>query len=104
MLIEHNRPFTVLTKGGLRAEDDFKLLQSYPKSRFGTSLYFINQNDADEWEPGAASVSDRITAIKHAHDRDIPTWVSLEPVIDPEQAIEIIQILHPFVDHWKDGR
>ena len=81
VLIEHNQPFTILTKGELRAEEDFDLLQSYKEKRFGTSLRFTEQHDADEWEPGAASVSDRITAIKHAHDRGIPTWVSLEPVI-----------------------
>ena len=104
VLIEHNQPFTILTKGELRAEEDFDLLQSYKEKRFGTSLRFTEQHDADEWEPGAASVSDRITAIKHAHDRGIPTWVSLEPVIYPEQAIEIIQTLHPFVDHWKIGK
>ena len=104
ILIEHNRPFTVLTKGGTRAVNDFDLFASYPKSRFGTSLCFTNQQDADEWEPGAASISDRITAIKHAQERGIRTWVSLEPVIYPEQAIEIIQKLHQFVDHWKVGK
>jgi len=41
-------------------------------------------------------VSDRIAGIK--------TWVSLEPVIDPEQAIELIRLLHPYVGHWKAGK
>ena len=104
VLIEYNRPFTILTKGGYRATRDFDLLESYPKARFGTSLSFMSCKDATYWEPGAATVSDRITAIKFAHARSIPTWVSLEPVIYPEQAFEIIQTLHPYVDHWKVGK
>lgn len=104
VLVEYERPFTVLTKGGIRAVNDFDLFSSFPRSRFGTTLCFLKQEDADKWEPNAASVNDRITAIKHAHSRGIKTWVSLEPVIIPEQAIEIIKLLHPFVDHWKVGK
>lgn len=36
--------------------------------------------------------------------RGIKTWVSLEPVIDPGQALELIRELHPIVDHWKVGK
>jgi DNA repair photolyase len=104
ILIEYNRPFTVLTKGGTRAVNDFDLFASYPKSRFGTSLSFTNQQDADEWEPGAASIHDRIEAIMNAHTQGIPTWVSLEPVIYPKQAIKIIKTLYPYVNHWKVGK
>jgi DNA repair photolyase len=40
----------------------------------------------------------RIAAIKAAHEMGIRTWVSLEPVIDPDQALELIEQIHPFVD------
>jgi hypothetical protein len=30
--------------------------------------------------------------------------VSLESVIDPEQALELIRLLHPYVGHWKVGK
>ena len=46
----------------------------------------------------------RIAAIKAAHEMGIRTWVSLEPVIDPDQALELIEQIHPFVDHWKVGK
>jgi DNA repair photolyase len=104
VLIRHDLRFTILTKGGTRAVKDFDLLESYPKSRFGTSLVFTSQKDADEWEPNAASVNDRVLAVEIAHSRGIPTWISLEPVIDPEQALKLIQELHPLVDHWKIGK
>lgn len=104
VLIEYNQPFTILTKGGMRAYRDFKLLKTYPKARFGTSISFINQEDADYWEPQAEPLYYRAMAIQEARYQGIKTWVSLEPVIIPKQAIEIIKILHPFVDHWKVGK
>ena len=104
VLIENGLHFTVLTKGGTRAVRDFDLLENYDKARFGSTIIFWNQEDADYWEPNAASVADRISAIEQAHNRGIPTWVSLEPVIDPVQALKIIQELHPIVDHWKIGK
>ena len=104
ILIQYNRRFTILTKGGTRAERDFDLLANYQKARFGTTLVFNNQKDTDYWEPGAAPVSDRINAIENAHARGIPTWVSIEPVIKPDQALQLIRNLHPIVDHWKVGK
>ncbi len=104
ILIAHNLPFTVLTKGGSRAIRDFDLLASYPNARFGTSLVFTEQSSVDQWEPGAASVEDRIQTIAKAHELGIKTWVSMEPVIDPAQAIKLVQRIHPMVDHWKVGK
>ena len=104
ILIAHNLPFTVLTKGGSRARRDFDLLSKYPKARFGTSLVFNSQSDADVWEPCAASIEDRISTIKVAHEMGIRTWVSVEPVIYPDQALQIIREIHPIVDHWKVGK
>jgi DNA repair photolyase len=104
VLMRHDLSFTILTKGGTRAVKDFDLLKSYDKARFGTSLVFTSQKDADEWEPGATPVNDRALAIEEANGCGIPTWVSLEPVIDPEQALTLIEHLHPIVDHWKIGK
>ncbi len=104
ILRDANLPFTVLTKGGTRAARDFDILEGYGKARFGTTLIFTEQADADYWEPGAASIENRIQAIKAAHSRGILTWVSIEPVIDPVQAIQMVQLIHPFVDQWKVGK
>ena len=38
------------------------------------------------------------------NSRGIRTWVSLEPVIDPEQSIELIKQTHEFVDLYKVGK
>ncbi len=100
ILIENGLRFTLLTKGGTRATRDFDLLESYPSTRFGSSLIFISQDDADRWEPGAAQVHDRVDAIGQAHERGIKTWVSLEPVIDSGQILDLIRELHTIVDFW----
>ncbi|MBF0235574.1 MAG: hypothetical protein HQK65_21440 [Desulfamplus sp.] len=104
MLIEYELPFTILTKGGGRAKRDFDLLSGYPKCRFGTSLVFTNQADANYWEPYAASIKDRVDTIWTAHAMGIKTWLSMEPVIYPDQAIELVEKLYPIVGHWKVGK
>jgi len=32
------------------------------------------------------------------------TWVSLEPVINPDQALAVIHMAHPYVNFWKVGK
>lgn len=104
ILIENRLNFTILTKAGLRAVRDFDILDGYPGFRFGTSLVFFYQEDADHWEPGAASIKERIQSIGHAKAYGFKTWVSLEPVIDPGQALMIIRDLFQIVDFWAVGK
>jgi len=92
----------VLTKGGTRACRDFDLLG--PEDAFASTLTFLDAKKSDEWEPNAAPPLDRIDAIRKAHQAGIPTWVSLEPVIDPEQSLEIIRATHDIVDLYKVGK
>lgn len=90
---KYGHPFQVLTKGGRKAVQDFDLY--FEGCRFGSTLTFINDSDSLEWEPGAALPGDRIEALKEAHEHGIMTWASLEPVIDPEQTLALIDATHP---------
>ena len=103
LLHEHGYPVHVLTKGGMRAAADFDLLGNLPGDAFATTLTFVDSADSAHWEPGAASPADRMTAMTEAHELGIPTWVSLEPVIDPEQTLAIIRATHSYVDLFKVG-
>lgn len=103
-LIENELPFTILTKGGRRAQRDFDLIAGYPRCRFGTSLSFFSQSYADQYEPNAAPVNERIDTMAQAKSLGLETWVSLEPVIDPYQALTIIGFLHDLVDFWAIGK
>ena len=104
ILIENDLRFTILTKGGTNAIRDFDLLEEYPKCSFGTSLSFIHQKFANEWELNAPVIEDRIEAIRIAHEKKIRTWVSLEPVINPDEAFQTLAFLHRWVRHWKVGK
>ncbi len=41
--------------------------------------------------------------LKNAKNKGIGTWVSLEPVIEPEQTLGIVELTHEFVDIYKVG-
>jgi DNA repair photolyase len=99
---DHYRKFAVLTKGGQLAERDFDLYED--RGHFGTTLAWTNDADRAQWEPGGASVESRVEAIKTAHRRGIRTWVSIEPVIDPVQALSVVDLLDGYVDEWRVGK
>jgi DNA repair photolyase len=48
--------------------------------------------------------TERIKALQEAHSLGIHTWASLEPVIDPDQSLELIRQTKDFVDEYKIGR
>jgi len=106
ILREHEIPVHILTKGGMRATRDLPLLKC-PGCAFGTTLVFAGQCGEvlrEHWEPHAATIHSRVTAIRMAHSLGIPTWVSIEPVIDPSQAVVLIETLSDVVDEWRIGR
>lgn len=103
VLVEHGIAFQVLTKGGLRAARDFDLFAE-GGGWFATTMVFTEEASRTEWEPNAARLQSRVEAIQQAHARGIRTWVSVEPVIDPKQALELIERLNPWVDGWKVGK
>lgn len=92
----------ILTKGGSRALRDIDILG--PGDAFATTLTLLDEADSLKWEPGAALPADRIATIREFHAAGIPTWVSLEPVLSPDIALEIIRRTHEFVDLFKVGR
>jgi len=102
ILRKYSIPFQVLTKGGMRAVKDFDL---YGKcDSFATTMTFMDTADSLELEPQAATPDDRIKAINRAHEKGIQTWVSLEPVIDPAQSLDIISMTYKIVDLYKIGK
>lgn len=98
----HGLNVQVLTKGGTRACRDLDLFTS--TDAFATTMTLLNEAESLKWEPGAALPADRLKAIAEFHEAGVPTWVSLEPVLDPAAALEIIRRTHPIVDLFKVGR
>ena len=100
----HGIKVDVLTKGAYnRVSKDLDLMVS-ANARLGVTLSFITDKKRKEWEPKAASVSERLRLLREAHAKGIYTWVSMEPVIDPDEALKVIDAAHEFVDFWKVGK
>ena len=103
ILRARNIPVHILTKAGMRASRDFPLLKG-PGCAFGTTLVFSTDTCRQRWEPNAATVGNRIEAIHLAHALGISTFVSIEPIIRPQQAINLIETLSGMVDEWRIGK
>lgn len=93
---------TLLTKAAA-AMDILNMMSHYPHNVFGMTLTLTDEQDRQEWEPGAATFEQRAAILREAKELSLMTWASLEPVIDPEQTLEIIERTHTYVDHYKVG-
>lgn len=101
---EHGIGINILTKGRydvVRA--DFDIMQK-ADVHFGVTCSFSDDSYRKEWEPNASSVQDRVRLLKEAKGLGMFTWVSMEPVIAPEQAIDFLRRMNGFVDLWKVGK
>jgi len=94
---------TALTKGILPIE-----LANYSKqNEYGITLISLSETYRKMIEPNAAPYAERIKALKHLHDKNCKTWVSIEPYPTPniiEQ--DLLKILNAisFVDKIIFGR
>lgn len=73
-------------------------------SQYGATLVFTDETMRKEIEPGAAPTLERIESLRRAHSLGISTFVSMEPVWDPAQALELIEQTVDFVDFYKVGK
>jgi DNA repair photolyase len=103
VLLDHGLGFCTLTKGGGRALACTDLFRP-ARDAFASTLTSLDEAFSRKWEPHAALPGDRIATLKHFHDRGIFTWVSLEPVLDVEASLAIVEATHGFVDLFKIGR
>lgn len=101
LLHQHNVRATILTKAGPLAQRDFDLLG--PDDAFATTLTCLTSEQAAPWEPNAGSPESRMANLHEAHQRGIETWVSCEPVIDPEWTKELVWKTHDDVGLFKVG-
>jgi len=96
----------ILTKGKYDVvARDFDLMKE-AGVHLGITLSLWFEKDAKEWEPSAETVQNRLRILDEAHRRGIYTWVSMEPVIDPSQALMVLKYCSDLgiVDLWKVGK
>lgn len=104
IVAKHRLNNQVLTKGCADLILEDLGLMKTARTQLGITLCFVDDTMRKEWEPNASTVEDRLTVLKTAHKAGIFTWVSLEPVIDPDQALAVIRMAHPYVNFWKVGK
>lgn len=98
----YNQPVQVLTKGGMKAARDFHLYKR--TDAYAATLTLLDETQSLQWEPSAPLPLDRIASLRKAKEKGIRTWVSFEPVIDPEQVYDIYDMTKGFVDLYKIGK
>ncbi|TIW26545.1 MAG: hypothetical protein E5V63_13300 [Mesorhizobium sp.] len=103
VLRAHSMGFCTLTKGGTRALVDVMAFRP-DRDAFAATLTSLDDRFSLKWERKAAMPADRIAALRAFHDRGIFTWVSLEPTLDVEASLAIVEATHEFVDLYKVGR
>lgn len=97
-------PVAILTKGGRRCLRDLGVFRTYgSRIKVGATLTFLDPAQSLEWEPGAALPEERIRVLEELHTAGVRTWVSMEPVVDPEQSLELLKLI-PFVDEIRLGK
>lgn len=103
ILIAHGLAFCTLTKGGTRALRDLDLFRP-DRDAFASTLTSLEDRFSLKWERGAALPADRIATLKRYHEVGVFTWVSLEPTLDIEHSLAVVEKTHGFVDLYKVGR
>lgn len=96
-------PCSVLTKGILPKE----LSSLNKENEYGITLITLDETFREQMEPGAATINERIEALKYLHNRGCKTWVSIEPYPTPnfiEQDLKEIVDRIKFVDKIIFGR
>lgn len=105
LLLGNGFPVAILTKGGKRCLRDLDLFLKYKdKIKVGATLTCLSDNDSKKYEPKAALWSERMEVLKTLHSNRIKTWVSLEPVLNPQTTLQIIRESHTYVDEYKVGK
>lgn len=102
ILHSHGIGVRILTKAGRLPMRDLDLLGD--TDEIGVTLTTLNEDIAARWEPGADEPTARTALLAMAHHWKIRTWVSLEPVIDPSESLQVIRDLHKVVDIFKIGK
>jgi hypothetical protein len=100
---QHGMGICVLTKGGTRALADIDLYRP-DRDCFASTLTGLDEAFVSKWEPNAASPDDRIAALKAFNKKGIFTWVSLEPTLNVEASLSVVEATHGFVNLYKIGK
>lgn len=99
LLKDHGNHVQILTKGD--GSRDFDLLDE--NDWYGITIS-SNTNIASVAEPNALSPGKRMKLLEKAHRQGVKTWVSFEPVLEPDAVLSIIAGYFDLCDKIKVGK
>lgn len=97
---------TVLTKCATFLEDDERILPmlvALPKQTRRYVRIGFTLTGRDDMEPNASTNAERIKAMEQLHTLGFSTFASIEPVVDWESSLRVIEQSLPFCEHYKIG-
>lgn len=99
---DYNVPVKILTKRHdfLEAFNEWAWFVGIKRSLIAVGFTLTGH---DELEKGASTNEERIMAMKKLHYAGFKTFASIEPVIDFERSLEMIQYTSSFCDLYKIG-
>ncbi len=105
MFLFYKIPIAILTKSGMRALQDLELFKMFNGNiKIGASLTCDNDPDSEKLETNAAMPEERLAMLKILHEHKIKTWVSFEPIIYPEQTLNLLKQSVDYVDQYMIGK
>lgn len=105
MLLEYQIPVSILSKGGFNILKDLDVIKKFGENiQIGGSLTFVNKEDSKKWEKNSSDPQERFETLNILHNEGVRTWASMEPVIFPDQSLEIMEITKDYVDAYKIGK
>lgn len=99
--MEYEIPAKILTKVASKAF--ITLVEAMPDSWKPYLAIGFTLTGRDDLEPNASSNADRITCMKALHKAGFKTFASIEPIVDFESSLKMIQSINGFCDLYKIG-
>ena len=105
ILLHYQIPVSILSKGGFNILDDLDIIKKFGDNiQIGGSLTFTSKQDSIKWEKNSSEPEERFMTLEILHGEGVRTWASMEPVIFPEQSLEIMELTKDYVDGYKIGK
>lgn len=105
VMLETENKVAILTKAGTKILRDLELFKLFGnKIKVGATLTFDNDRDSLKTEPGAALPEDRLDMLQTLKRNGIRTFASFEPVIDPNQSLNLMRRGIDIIDMFKIGK
>lgn len=105
LFLKYKIPVSILTKSGLKSLRDIEIMKRFGKHfKIGASLTYDNSEDSNRIERGAAIPDERLEMLKTFHDNGIKTWVSFEPIMQPNQVLNLLAKTISYVDEYQFGK